>query len=156
MALGVKMHLMSNPILRPANFPADLEPIVAVLTAARPHHPRSLGELQHDLYNLEPDLRPTFIVAELAGQIVGLTEWQRNAGAYHPQRCSLELCVHPDVEGRGIGRLLWNAVEQDLSQLAMLSVTVQVDEDRPRALRFAANNDFFEIKRDFEIGRAHV
>ncbi len=141
---------MSEPVIRPANFPDDLEPMVAVLNAARPHHPRSISELQHDLLHLEPDLKPGFRVIELAGQIVGLTEWQRNAGTYHPQRCSVELCVHPDVQQRGIGRMLWDALEAELQQLEMLSVTVQVSEDHMSGLRFAAERGFVEIKRDFE------
>jgi mycothiol synthase len=149
-ARGVRIEGMTSPVLRPANFPADLEPMVAVLNAARPHHPRSVSELQHDLLNLEADLQPSFKVAELAGRIVGITEWQRNAGAYHPQRCSVELCVQPDAQGRGIGRLLWNALERELLQLAMLSVTVQVSEDHVWGLRFASERGFKEIKRDFE------
>jgi mycothiol synthase len=95
-------------------------------------------------------LQPSFTVAELAGRIVGLTEWQRNAGAYHPQRCSVELCVHPDAQAQGIGRRLWDALEAELKQLEMLSVTVQVDEDHGWGLRFAASRGFAEIKRDFE------
>lgn len=141
---------MSNPVVRPANFPADLESIIAVLNAARPHHPRSLGELQHDLNSLEPDLQPHFAVAELAGNIVGITEWQRDAGTYHAQRCSLELCVHPDAQGRGIGRILWSAVEQELHRLAMLGVTAQVSQDHAIGLHFASERGFKEIKRDFE------
>ena len=141
---------MSDFVIRAASVPDDLEPIVAVLNAARPHHPRSVSELQHDWLHLEPDLKPSFQVVELAGQIVGVTEWQRNAGAYHPQHCSLELCVHPDARERGIGRLLWGAVEQQLHSLEMRRVTVQVDEDHARGLRFANANDFYEIKRDFE------
>ena len=141
---------MSTPVLRPASFPDDLEPIVAVLNAARPLHPRGVSELRHDLLNLAADLKPIFHIAVIRGRIVGLTEWQRNAGAYHPQRCSVELCVHPDMQRRGIGRLLWRALETELSQLAMLSVIVQVSEDHASGLRFASERGFYEIKRDFE------
>ena len=141
---------MTNPTVRPANLPADLEPIVAVLNAARPHHPRGVAELRHDWLKLETDLKPHFSVAELAGQIVGVTEWQRDAGAYHPLRCSLELCVHPDAQRHGIGRILWNALEHELQHLEMRSVTVQVSEDHASGLRFAASRGFLEIKRDFE------
>ena len=141
---------MSNPVLRAAVFPADFEPIVAVLNAARPIRPRSVSELKRDCLHLEPDLKPHFTVAELAGQIVGLTEWQRNAGAYHPQRCSVELCVHPDAQRRGLGRLLWDALEREFHQLKMRSVTVQVSEDHASGLHFAAERGFVEVKRDFE------
>lgn len=141
---------MSNPVIRAAKFPTDFEQIVAVLTAARPHHPRSVNELQQDWLNLETDLKPSFQVIELMSQIVGVTKWQRNAGAYHPQRCSLELCVHPDAQRRGIGRILWNTVEHGLHQLEMRCVTVQVSEDHVRGLRFASELGFVEIKRDFE------
>ena len=141
---------MSDPMIRPTSLPADLEGLSAVMSAARPHHPRGVSELQHDFLHLEADLKPSFRVIELAGQIVGVTEWQRNAGAYHPQRCSVELCVHPNAQRRGIGRTLWDALERELRQLEMLGVTVQVAEDHARGLRFANANDFYEVKRDFE------
>ena len=58
---------MSNPVIRAAKFPTDFEQIVAVLSAARPHHPRSVNELQRDWLNLETDLKPSFQVIELIG-----------------------------------------------------------------------------------------
>ena len=58
--------------------------------------------------------------------------------------------MHPDAQRRGIGRILWNAVEHGLHQLEMRCVTVQVSEDHVRGLRFASELGFVEIKRDFE------
>ncbi len=60
---------MSDPVIRAASFPDEFESIVVVLNVVCPLHPRSVKELQHDWFHLEPDLKPHFAVAELAGRV---------------------------------------------------------------------------------------
>jgi GNAT superfamily N-acetyltransferase len=130
--------------------PDDIPEIIQLQHAAVPLHPWSQGELERDLDRLEPHLQYHFLVAESDGRIVGATDYHRPAGSYHPHKFFLDLFVHPDHQGHGIGRALYDAVLEELLPLGPLSVAAQVRESDPRAIRFAANRGFTETKRDFE------
>ena len=81
---------------------------------------------------------------------MGMSDLQRPAGSYHPQRFQLQLCVAPEAQGQGVGTRLFEAVLEDLRPLDPLSLSVQVREADTRAMRFAEVRGFQEVKRDFE------
>jgi mycothiol synthase len=128
----------------------DLPAILAVQNAAVPMRPHSLHEYSNDVTKLEPHLRRHFIVAELDGGIVGAVDYHRFAGSYHPHKFGMELFVYPGSQGRGVGRALFNAALKALEPLEPISISVHAREDEPRAVRFAAQNGFIEVKRDFD------
>lgn len=129
---------------------SDLPTLIAVQHAAVPLHPVSQGELERDLEKLEPQLRHHLIVAESDGQVVGAADYQRNAGAYHPNKFQLQCFVTPRFQGHGIGKALYDAVLEQLRALEPISLGVQVRESEPGAVRFAQSRGFVEVKRDFE------
>jgi len=128
----------------------DLPGIVRLQQGSEPLHPWSLEELARDLETLEPHLQHHFRVAVRDGALLGMSDLQRPAGSYHPHRFHLQLCVDPEARGQGIGTALHDAVLQELMDLDPVSLSVQVRESEPRALRFAQVRGFQEIKRDFE------
>lgn len=130
--------------------PDDLSAIVRLHQASQPLHPWSLAEIQRDLEVLEPHLQHHFLVAESAGCVVGMADYQRPAGSYHPRRFLLHLCVAAGHQAQGIGRALYQSAIKDLESLDPLSVMTLVRETDGRALRFAADRGFAEVKRDFE------
>jgi GNAT superfamily N-acetyltransferase len=130
--------------------PDDIPEIIQLQHAVVPLHPWSQGELERDLGRLEPHLQHHFLVAESDGRIVGAASYHRPAGSYHPHKFFLDLFVHSDHWGHGIGRALYDAVLEELLPLEPLSVTAQVRESDPRAMQFAARRGFTETKRDFE------
>jgi mycothiol synthase len=141
--------IMDHLVIRSYRF-EDLPAIQAVQSAAMPMRAHSLHEYENDVTKLEERLRRNFIVAELNGVVVGAADYHRFAGSYHPHKFGLELFVNPIVEGRGVGRALFGAALTALQPLEPISLSVQVCEDEPRALQFAAQNDFLEVKRDFD------
>jgi mycothiol synthase len=138
-----------NPRIRAAEL-TDLPAIVAIHAAAVPSRPHSLHELTHDLTKLEDHLKPQLIVAEHDGQILGVASFSRSAGSYHPHKFHLELYVHPDSRGRGVGAALFDVTLEALKPLEAISVRTQVREDEASSLRFAQARGFTEDKRDFE------
>ena len=136
--------------VRPAAVPQELEAILRVQHAAVPTRPHSLSEFQQDTANLEEKYNRHFLVAESVGHIVGVADYHRSAGSYHPQKFLLELYVHPDSRDQGIGAALFDAILEVLKPLEAISVRVQVAENEPQSLHFARSRGFEETKRDFE------
>jgi GNAT superfamily N-acetyltransferase len=136
-------------LIRPFR-PEDLTDLIAVQNAAVPLRPLGASELEHDLHKLEPHLRRTILVAELNGRVVGASDHHRSAGSYDPQRFHLELYVHPESRGQGIGAALFDATLEAVRAQGAISVRTQVSEDEPAAVRFAQARGFNETKRDFE------
>lgn len=141
---------MSDPFQIRPFLPADLPAIVRLHQDSRPLHPWSLEEVQRDLDVLEPHLQHHFLVAASGGRVVGMADYQRPAGSYHSRRFLLQLCVAVDHQGQGVGRALYGAAIKDLEPLDPLSVMTLVRETDGRALRFATDRGFAEVKRDFE------
>jgi GNAT superfamily N-acetyltransferase len=129
---------------------ADLPAIVRLQHESQPLHPWSLEEVERDLRELEPHLRDHFLVAEREGELLGMADYMRPAGTYHPQRFHLFLCVASEHQGNGVGRALYEAALRELAALDPLSMTAQARETDPRSMRFAQERGFTEVKRDFE------
>lgn len=130
--------------------PSDLPVIVRLHQDSRPLHPWTLEEIQRDLELLEPHLQHHFLVAEASGEVVGMVNYQRPVGSYHPHRFLLQLCVVREHQGRGVGRALYDAAVRELELLDPLSAMTLVRETDVRGLRFAESRGFVEVKRDFE------
>lgn len=140
---------MSIPIIR--DFQAsDLAEIVRVQHAAVPLHPWSVGEIERDLEKLEEKLQHHWCIAESNGELVGFSRFARNAGAYHPQKFGLDLCIDPEFQSRGIGKVLYLATLEKAQAFDAISLRTQVRESDARGLKFAQDRGFFETKRDFE------
>jgi mycothiol synthase len=140
---------MSIPIIRDF-LRSDLSEIVRVQHAAVPLHPWSVGELERDLEKLEEKLQYHWCIAEWDGRVVGFSRFARNAGSYHPQKFGLDLCIHPDVQSRGIGKALYLATLEKVQAFDAISLRTQVRESDARGIRFAQDRGFLETKRDFE------
>jgi GNAT superfamily N-acetyltransferase len=130
--------------------PSDAPAFIAAQNEAVPLHPLSLGEFERDLERLEPHLQYHFLIAEAGGEIVGAANYYRNAGAYHSHKFQLQLFVRPEFQSQGIGKALYDAVLEELRPLEPISLSAQVRENDPRAVQFAVNRGFEEVKRDFE------
>ncbi len=136
-------------VIRPCDT-ADLPAIVRLQQESQPLHPWSVEEVERGLRELEPHLRDHFLVAEHEGELLGMADYLRPAGSYHPRRFHLHLCVASGHQGKGVGRALYEATLRELEPLDPLSMTAQVRETDPRAVRFAQERGFTEVKRDFE------
>jgi mycothiol synthase len=130
--------------------PSDLPAMIDAQQAAVPSHPWSRGEIERDLEKLEAHLQYHFLIAESGGKVVGGASYYRNPGQYHPNKFQLQLFVHPEFQSQGIGKALYDRVLEGLRPLEPISLSTQVRESEPSAVRFAMNRGFQEVKRDFE------
>ena len=81
------------------------------------------------------------------GRAVGHGVVRGGAGPFHPQHYQLELRVHPERRGHGVGQLLWQRLQEELGGLRPTSVSVWVRERSPEGLTFTRRRGFIEVRR---------
>ena len=89
-----------------------------------------------------------FVLKE-QGEVVASSSYLQFIGMYHPQKFMVNVFVHPDARGRGLGRALYRHLLSELAPFEPISFSAQVRETLPDALRFAEARGFREIKRDW-------
>lgn len=132
---------------------ADYPALAALLKAAGARYDLSAEELLSLVRGVrEHPSKPHFweVVVEQGGQIVGsLTIWQ-NGGRFDPDRYEAELVVHPDVQGRGLGRQLAALAQEHLHELKAREVISGTYNFQARGLDFLARQGFTEQFRYFD------
>ncbi|HRW10328.1 MAG TPA: GNAT family N-acetyltransferase [Caldilineaceae bacterium] len=89
------------------------------------------------------------LVAEVNGQIVATANYCETHWSYRPGKYDIRINVHPDHQGQGIGRAIYDHMMAELAKrpgtLTMLTSLTQ--EDRPAVIRFLTNRGFQQQMR---------
>lgn len=138
-----------NPIIRPftAN---DYPKTVAVLNAVHPDYPDTVAELCFFDEHRDPKCRFERWVAERDGVVVGIGQWGHATGWFHPRKFWMELSVHPEHQGRGVGSALYEHLVEILRPLDPLLVRAGAREDKLHSVQFLLNRGFVEDMRSWE------
>jgi GNAT superfamily N-acetyltransferase len=103
----------------------------------------------------------TVIGVEIDGRLVGKLElflgWKSTSERFGLIR---RFVIHPDWRGRGIGRRLLAAAEEEARQVGCTFLELSVDEENAGARRLYASSGFAEDRRELILrkpldGRAH-
>jgi mycothiol synthase len=129
---------------------ADYPAAVETSNAVYPDYPNSVEEWQHGDRNRNPEHRFARFVAELEGRVVGVGQYGQSATNYHPRKFWLEGWVHPEHQGKGIGKALYHRLMEALAPLEPLTLRVGVREDMQRGVRFLQERGFVEERRAWE------
>lgn len=127
----------------------DIPALVAIWNLLNPDWPRSSTDQIDAFQKREAQHHYKSWVAEVDGNIVGEGLSEHSISSFHPQKFLLEVYVHPNFHGQGIGKRLYGQVLEDLKPLNPIALRVQVRETSYRALRFFADRGFKETKRDW-------
>jgi mycothiol synthase len=133
-------------IIRPIR-PEDYEAYSACMRAAMKDADDTAEGLRED------DEDTTAIerwVAEVDGQVVGSGAWFQLPSRYHPQKFWMDGCVHPDYQGRGIGKALFERVLAAIAPQNPISLRTFSREDYAGTRRFLEKHGFVEGKRTWE------
>jgi GNAT superfamily N-acetyltransferase len=132
--------------------PSDAEyaAIVAIDTACFPEYPGAVEEWRHGDAVRPPRIRFRRLVAERDGTIIGFGSHGQFEGMYHPQKFSFSVVVHPDAQGRGVGRALYGELLGALAPFDPISLRAYLREDNARGMAFAAGRGFVEDSRSWE------
>jgi mycothiol synthase len=128
----------------------DASEACRVFNATYPDHPQSAEELNFRDSHRDPKCFFQRLVSEEDGRMVGFGEHDQFSGVYHPRKFLIDLTVHPDHQGRGFGRTLYDRLLESLRQRDPLSVRLFAREDQPRARRFFEDRGYREDRRTWE------
>ncbi len=139
------LHLNVRPF-QDEDYPA----LVAVMNAIHPDYPRTEEEVRHGDRRFWGRFRLHRLVAEHAGRLVGWAEFRHKVSEYHPRKFFVDLGVHPEVQGRGVGARLYEALLQELEPLNPVVLWAGARETSTRSVRFLLDRGFVERRRTWE------
>jgi mycothiol synthase len=135
--------------LRPLN-ESDIPKLVDIWNILNPDWLRSSPDQLDSYQKRDPKFHYAAWVAEDDQGIIGAGHSQHSLGSFHPRKFFLELYVHPDFQGQGLGKKLYVQILENLEPFDPILLRVQVRETSPRAIRFFDERGFTETKRDWE------
>lgn len=148
-----------NLLIRPFTL-SDYPAMIELWNRLNPDWPRTIADEQNSDQRLDPKYLRQRFVAEVEGQVVGTGMYYQNPGMYHPRKFLLEGYVHPEFQGQGIGKALYNQVMEALSPHHPIALRTPVRENQTRAIRFLEDRGFQETKRDWvstlEVAAANI
>ena len=129
--------------------PNDYQALCDLQMAVFPDIPAVVEDFQQADVQLKADERIRWgrFVAERDGQIVGMAMYGQSTWDYRPHRFRAGLRVHPDCQGQGIGRALYEYLLAQLAQYNPSVIHTQSREDLPRGMQFAEQCGFQEVTR---------
>ena len=129
----------------------DYEALVEIDHAIYPEYRYSAEEWRYDDEHFD---RTKYAlkryVAQAGGEVLGYGQYRHSPHMFHPQRFWLTVAVPPQHQGRGIGRALYNRLNEELEALRAEIIWAQVREDHPAGLTFAERRGFREKMREWE------
>jgi mycothiol synthase len=147
--------------IRRANFPQDYTEIARVLSAENPEWAPTAEELARKDDIRDPQLHWAVFVAEdlsLENQpLVGRAHVGHDPLAHREGRFKMDIRVHPDVQGQGIGSLLYQEILHHLEPFAPYDLQTDVWSGHSRSIQFVTERGFVETWRrlDFELDVSH-
>ena len=131
---------------------ADYERLVEIANAVYADYAWTVAEIRHwDSGWDDPKYFMRRLVAEdAAGRIVGYGETSHSRHAFHPDRYHVEVLVEAPARGRGVGRRLYDALMEELSERKAGALRAQIKETMTDGIEFARRRGFVETRRDWE------
>lgn len=149
--------------IRSAIIPYDYVAIARVLTAEMPQWPTTANDLAHEDAVRDPKLHHAVFVAEVEAEDVDVPLYEdTNKGkkvmvgvgiighdmfAPREDRLKLNIRVHPEMQGRGVGKTLYAALMRYAEPFGMREITTEVWAAHARAVRFVMDRGFVEVWR---------
>jgi mycothiol synthase len=89
-------------------------------------------------------------VAEVDGKLVASGRYFQHVGRYHPQKFRIEIDVHPEFRGRGIGGALYKQVMAAIAPFDPIAIQTNAREDWAASFAALAKAGFVEKMRTWE------
>ncbi len=130
--------------------PTDYPALVDVLNAVHPEYPTTETELRFDDDHRDPKCKFERWIAERDGVVVGCGQYGHAAGWFHPRKLWIDLSVHPEQQGRGVGSTLYLRLLESLAPFDPLLLRTGAREDKLHSVQFLLNRGFQEDRRAWE------
>ncbi|MCE7989221.1 MAG: GNAT family N-acetyltransferase [Caldilinea sp. CFX5] len=128
----------------PEGTAVDYATIASVRNAVWTDEPVTVEQLRHFDESWPAAYLSQRLLVEMDGIAVAVGHYFENHWQYQPGKYDLDLVVHPDYQGRGIGAAVYDYVTARLAERspAITSLVTSTREDQRRALRFLADRGF--------------
>ncbi len=130
--------------------PEDYDPLGDLLDAIYPDYPGQLGDVRHADETRAAHCRAERWVIFDSGRMLACAEYDQPAWHYHPRKFQVEVLVHPEGEGNGLGSRLYQNLEAALAPFDPIALTAFVRDDKIRGIGFAEALAFREQMREIE------
>jgi len=141
------MHLL----IRRASAPQDYPAIASMLTAENRQWPTTAEDLAHSDAARDPKFHWTVFVAEETSsgekRITGMASVGHDSLAHREDKFKINIRVHPDMQGQGVGSRLYQELLHHLKTFAPCEIYAEVWAAHPRAVRFVTERGFVETWR---------
>ncbi len=131
---------------------ADYRAAVDLSNLVYTDYPWSEEEFRHwdTRYDRERVKLERIVAADGQGGMVGWAEYHHDPYAYHPQKLSIDVTVHPARLERGVGSRLYDELIRLMAPLDPLVLWANVRETFERGVRFVRRRGFAEVRRAWE------
>lgn len=132
---------------------ADLPALVGIHNAIDPDMPTTIEEIREEISRFD---RRRFVDERLVAttasgnDVIAFGGYRHVPWAHHPEKFFVFVNVHPDHQGKGIGRRLMDEILSAVRARGGRRVKAWTREDRSRGLAFLRRYGFIEHSREFE------
>jgi GNAT superfamily N-acetyltransferase len=133
--------------------PGNYERLVEIHNANYPDYRISVAERRSRDESVDRTkylLKRYECVDEEHDRIVGFSELLNVPDMYHPRKFMASILVDPEQQCRGIGRTIYNHLEEDLAQRRAILAWTMAKEDLPKRIEFFRRRGFSEKTRNWE------
>lgn len=131
---------------------SDYDALAQLKSATLPDYAETVAAIKDDDAQYAGTGKPwgRLFARDDSGAVVGMSEfapalWQPGAGKFY-----LELLVHPEWQGRGVGKQLYDALTETMRPHEPTWLKTECREDYARAARFFTDRGFRETMRHYE------
>ena len=131
---------------------ADYAALAGLRRTVIPEYARSEEELRDTDRRCSEMTEPwmRWFASDEGGDVIGMAEFTPSRWQPGPGKYFLALQVHPDHQGTGIGKALYNTLWAELEKHNPTCVKSEWREDMARAMRFLTERGFGEVARYYE------
>src|SRR5260370_13906394 len=129
------------------------ERLVEIYNANYPHYRISVAERRSRDESVDRTkylLRRFECVEQEHDKIVGFGELLNLPDMYHPRKLMASILVDPEQQCRGIGRAIYNHLEEELAKRHAILAWTMAKQDLPRRVEFFRRRGFSERTRNWE------
>src|SRR2546422_2434774 len=133
--------------------PSNYERLVSISNANYPDYPISVRERRsrdETMAQTKHFLQRFECIDLEQDQIVGFGEVFNLPGMFHRGKFMVNILVAPERQGTGIGRAIYNRINDELVNLNAILVWAMSKEDLPRRIEFFRRRGFVEKSRSWE------
>lgn len=127
---------------------ADYQTLVTIHQAVYPEYKDTVEQWRHEDDTRDPRYLFRRYLAEEHGHTVAAALLCEPPWAYKPGKYHLNILVHPDHQGQGIGRQLYDMLIEQVLARNPQAVTARTREDQAVAIGFLTRRGFRQVQRE--------